>query len=732
MSAVVTFLGAVGAGMANEYGRRLNEAVGGMVARVAGREVTAPAGQADREAVARVLVAEARRDPGQARLLGSLMSGLPDDRTAEGPAPRSLRAPGGFFTDRREALTLLRKEATRKADGRPRVAVVFGLPGYGSSELAAFFGAKEAALYPDGTLYADLRGASAGTAPTASVLLRDFLLKLHVAPDRVPPATEDRAERLRALLGARRLLVVLDHAQSAAQVRPLITGAPGVFTIVVAARPLTGLDAVPVPVGPLKDRDARLLLGKLVSKQALTAARATLPAVLERCAGSPFALRAIAPQLAVPGPGSVRAVGPGSVPAPVPGSGASAGTGSDSGSGAAGEPNPVRSVTEELYRQLPPEQARLYRTAALRPWPALTAAAVAASAAVSEREAAQGLAELAERRLLEELPDGRYRFRPAIRAHAVEAATREDGLARCAAAVARAVDHYVRFAVRADFAALRERPHVDPLFDELGPGEYEDEGAALTALTAELGNVVESVLAAEEFGDFGAACRGTEALWAVQLKAGRHEAVLPALRAGVRAAEQRFPGTEMAGRMHTQLAFALMETPSGYDEAERELEAAADAEERAGHLRGQATVIESLGLLRLRQWRFAPALASFDVAGRLLDGIAATDRDARHLPRARALLERHRGRALRGLGRFAPARQRLAVALEFFRAPGTAEPYNEARVLTDQAETEYAAGDHATALRQVEEAAAILRGQQATAHLDYLDMIRRECLAGRA
>ncbi|MFJ2647426.1 tetratricopeptide repeat protein [Streptomyces sp. NPDC087420] len=706
VSAVVAFLGAVGAGMANEYGRRLNEAVGGMVARVAGREVTAPGGPADREAVARVLVAEARRDPGQARLLGSLMSGLPDPRTAQGPAPQSLRAPVRFFTDRREALARLRKEAERKADGRPRVAVVFGAPGYGSSEIPAYFGAQESKLYPDGTLYADLRGASAGTAPTASVLLRDFLLKLHVAAEHIPPATEDRAEYFRTLLGSRRLLVVLDHAQSAAQVRPLITGAPGVFTIVVAARPLTGLDAVPVPVGPLADRDARLLLGELVSKQTLAAARATLPAVLERCAGSPFALRAMAPYLAAPPPVPVA--------------------------DAAADGDPLRSVTEQLYRQLSPELARLYRMASLRPWPAMTAAPVAAAAGVSEQEAARMLAELAERQLLEELADVRYRFRPAIRAHALEAAAREDGLARCAAAVARTVEYYVRLAVRVDFAALRERPHVDPLFDELGPGEYEDEGAAIAALTAELGNLVESVLAAEEFGDFGTACRGTEALWAVQLKAGRHEAVLPALRAGTRAAEARFPGTEMAGRMHTQLAFALMETPSWYGEAERELEAAAAAEERAGHLRGQATVIESLGLLRLRQWRFAAALESFDAAGRLLDGIAATDRDAKHLPRARALLERHRGRALRGLGRFAPARQRLAAALEFFRAPATAEPYNEARVLTDQAETERDAGDYAAALRLVEEAAAILGAQKATGHLDSLDLIRRECLAGQA
>jgi len=201
---------------------------------------------------------------------------------------------------------------------------------------------------------------------------------------------------------------------------------------------------------------------------------------------------------------------------------------------------------------------------------------VAAAAGVSEGTAARTLGELAELQLLEVLPDGRYRFRPSVRTHASDAAVREDGLAECAAAVARTVDWFVRFAVQADYAALKERWHVGPLFEELGPGPYADEGAAITALLAELDNLVESVLAAEEFGDLDAACQGAEALWAVQLKAGRHETVLPALRAGARAADRHCPGTEMAGRMHTQLALALMEMPGYYEEAQRELVTAAE------------------------------------------------------------------------------------------------------------------------------------------------------------
>jgi hypothetical protein len=139
--------------------------------------------------------------------------------------------------------------------------------------------------------------------------LRHFLLKLHVPQEHIPPAAEDRVKLFRTLLDGRRLLVVLDHAQSAAQVRPLVTGAPGVFTVVVARRPLTGLDAAAVPVGPLTDKDARRLLTDMVGKQAVVAARAALPSVLERCGGSPFALRATALHLTSSAPGAARAAG---------------------------------------------------------------------------------------------------------------------------------------------------------------------------------------------------------------------------------------------------------------------------------------------------------------------------------------------------------------------------------------------------------------------------------------
>lgn len=709
LAAVTAVLGAVGAGTANEAGKWAWEAVGGLARRIAGREVPAPGRPDEREAVARLLVDGARRDPAHARALAQLMRAAPRPGTA-GSVPRLLPASVRFFTDRRNLLGRLDREGARKPDGRPRIVLLHGPEGIGTSALAVHWGCREVRRYPDGQLYADLRppGASAGTAPDAGAVLRRFLRQLGIPEGEVPPSFEDRIDLWRGQVTDRRLLVVLDHAHSAAQVRPLLTSAPGVFTVVVARRPLPGLDAVPVPVGPLADKDAVRLLTDLAGKPAVAAARAVLPSVLESCGGSPYALRAAAPRLAAPA--------------------AHAASGSDA----------VRTAVEDLYRELAPDAARLYRLLAQRPWPGIAPAAAAAAADIGEDTATRLLAELADRQLLESTdPDGhphRYHFRPTVRRHAEETARREDGVLAGAAAVRRTVDWYLRFAVRADRAALPQRWHLGPLYTALAPTPtptgtshpYSDGGQAVAALVAELGNLLEAVRAADESGDPDTVCQLCEALWAVQLKAGHHDELVPALRAGARSADAAYPGSRMAGRMHTQLALALTESQR-YEEAESELRAAARAEREAGHARGRATAVESLGLVRLRQWRFQEAYDLFDEAYGILAAVGDGDEGARDLPRARALLERHQGRALRGLGRRDEARERLETALRYFRAGG--EAYNTARTLTDLAETRLDAEYRAAALPLVEEAIAALAREKADYHLVHLRTLRERCVS---
>ncbi|MFC8701280.1 tetratricopeptide repeat protein [Streptomyces anulatus] len=102
---------------------------------------------------------------------------------------------------------------------------------------------------------------------------------------------------------------------------------------------------------------------------------------------------------------------------------------------------------------------------------------------------------------------------------------------------------------------------------------------------------------------------------------------------------------------------------------------------------------------------------------------------AADVPRARALLERHRGRALRGLGRLDEAQEHARRALAAFRANG--EAYNTARALTDLAEILLAAEEPAAALPLTDEAIRILSEENADQHVEYLRRLRERCTGPR-
>ncbi|MFE4613472.1 tetratricopeptide repeat protein [Streptomyces niveus] len=706
-------LGAVGAGMANEVGKRGLETAGGLVRRIAGREVVAPADPDQTALVARIVYDGVHRDPALARAWQVFARTVPLSGAGTTTARTRPELPPSsrFFTDRDDAMKVLDREASRAADGRPRIALLHGAPGMGTSALAVHWGVRRAAKwFPDGQVHVDLRGFSAGTALDGSSALRAVLRQLGVPDEEVPPTAQDRIVLLRSLVADRRLLMVLDHAYSAAQVRPLITSAPGVFVLVVAANALPGVDAVRVPVGPLAKRDAVRLLTDLTSKQVVSRARATLPAVLARCGGSPFALRAAA----------LRLTDEAAPAAQEP----SSRQGADA---AANADDPVRTAAEDAYRLLAPATARLYRLMSLQPWPAIGPDTASWIGETDTTEAERLLAELVAVHLLELDHDGRHFYRPAVRGHAEDTAHREDRAAGCAAAVTRAVAGHLDLALRAANAALPESWRVPPPpHDDTRPHpSYANRAEAMDTLVAERGNLLQAVHAAEEFGDFTTVVRLGQALWPLQLKAGHHEELLPALRLAARTADTHFPGTRAAGALNFQLAHTLGEL-ARHEEAETAARAAAANERAAGHVRGHASAVELLGLLRLRQWRYDEAYAGFDEAGRIYDTIGPGAEGERDLPRACALLERHRGRALRGLGNWEEARERLTVALRFFR--DTREAYNTARTLTDLAETSLDSGDPAGALPLIDEAVTALAAERASYQLAHLRALRESCL----
>ncbi|GAA0530729.1 ATP-binding protein [Streptomyces antimycoticus] len=701
VSALTAFLTAVGNGAAGEMGKQMLLSTGALVRRTLGRETPLPATPEGWEVLAREMHARLSGDPRRGGEWAILLRTLQDDDVALVPGA-GLPPATRDFTDRQAVLRRLKREATRAAAGRPRVALLYGPPGIGTSAVALHWGAEQIAQYPDGQFYVDLRDAAGESGLEPSAVVLRLLGQMGVEPEGIPPAESARVGLYRRLLAGRRALVVIDHASSAAQVRALVPATPDVFLLVVASGPALALEAERIEVPPLSDRDAVKMLRKVAGPEKVALAKPRMPSLLGHCAGNAFALKAAAMSLLAEEP-------------PLP---------EDVAESTAR--HPVHGMVRSACRRLRPETARLCRLTALGGWPAIDARLAGDTAAVGQEEAAGMLAEAADAQLVEALGDGRYRFRPEVRRVLADTAALEHGIPECSAAMSRALDGLLNRALHAAHAALPQSWRTEP-----APAQgtaYRDEAEGMAALLAETGNVVRAVSVAEEYQHIDTAMRMARALWPVQLKAGFWDEVLPALRIAARCADRHHADSRMAGALHFQLGHCLGELRL-WNEADRAVHTAAACERAAGHLRGEASSVEMLGLLKLNDWRYDAAYERFVEAERIYRRIAPGQEGAEDLPRALALAERHQGRALRGLGRLEESRVLLETARDFFAERG--EAYNQARALTDLAETLHDAGDHAGALTKIAEAERLLNPEKATPHLNHLARLRLSCQTPR-
>ncbi|MFF6868217.1 ATP-binding protein [Streptomyces sp. NPDC012450] len=532
--------------------------------------------------------------------------------------------------------------------------------------MARRLGAECRDLFSDGQFYVDLRESAGANGPEPAAVLLRLLCEMGVDPEAMP-ATEAGRERLyRRLTAERKMLVVIDHATFLAQVRGLVPATPDVFLlVVVSGRPLL-LEAEHVAVPPLSRRHAKQMVLKTVGRENVRRLGPEMRGLLDRCQGSPLALHVEARLLA----GGTSAPGQGTE---------------------VWWHHPVHATTERASLRLGPETVRLCRLTALGGWPSISAEIAAATVGGDdEEEAARMLAEAADVGLLELLPDLRYRFRPEIRRHLADTAAS---------------------------ASWRTEPDPEP------PDALRDESEGIAVLAAEVTNVVHAVSVAEERRQVATALRLARALWPLQLKAGHADEVLSALRVAVRCGEQNRTDERMTGALYFQLAHCLGELHR-WEQANRAARTAVAHERAAGHLLGEAPSVELQGLLCMNRWRFQEAHDRFVEAERIYRRIAPGQEGAEDLPRALALVERHRGRALRGLGRLDESRLLLEGAVTFFRQ--RPEAYNLARTLTDLAETLHDIGDDTAALAKITEAEALLT-PAAAPHLRYLATLRRRC-----
>ncbi|AXB41729.1 AfsR/SARP family transcriptional regulator [Amycolatopsis albispora] len=206
--------------------------------------------------------------------------------------PAQLPAGIGAVTGRHAELGEL--DGLLAEDAPSALSVVTGTPGVGKTALAVCWAQRVRDRFPDGQLYVDLRGyEDKPVAPTDA--LAGFLRALGVDRSAIPDDLDERAAAFRTLVDRRRMLVLLDNAGTAEQVRPLLPGGPACRTLVTSRDALAGLvvryGAHRIRLGALSGPDAAGLLRELLGEHAEAVGTTDLA---ELCAGLPLALRVMA------------------------------------------------------------------------------------------------------------------------------------------------------------------------------------------------------------------------------------------------------------------------------------------------------------------------------------------------------------------------------------------------------------------------------------------------------
>jgi tetratricopeptide (TPR) repeat protein/transcriptional regulator with XRE-family HTH domain len=364
----------------------------------------------------------------------------PRQQARQAARPAQLPASATSFTGRTDALKILDGMLPNSVDAPSGLLIllaVAGTAGVGKTALAVHWAHRVANRFPDGQLFIDLRGW-APDAPLRPIdALARLLPALGVPPDQVPTGVDEAAAMYRSHLAGRRMLVLLDNAASAEQVRPLLPGSGGCLVLVTSRDLLAGLvaneGAHRLVLHILSRAEAHDLMTSRLGAERTETEHHAVAQVAELCGHLPLALRIAAANLAARPTQRIADYAEQLRPRD-----------RLTALAAPGDPhNAVSAVFDLSYSRIPDPARRLFRLVGLAPGPDVTAEAAGALADIGAERAAPLLELLAGAHLVHEHAPGRYTHHDLLRHYANHRAHHEESAKERHAARERLFSYYL-------------------------------------------------------------------------------------------------------------------------------------------------------------------------------------------------------------------------------------------------------------------------------------------------
>jgi DNA-binding SARP family transcriptional activator len=334
------------------------------------------------------------------------------------------------------------------------IAAVTGTAGVGKTAVALHWAHHATDRFPDGRLYLNLHGHAPDRATHPIDALSVLLRALGTRPENIPVDIDEATAAYRAATRGRRILILLDNAAGADQIRPLLPAGSTSFAIITSRQRLTPLivtDGVRrIDLDALTPDDATALLRRILGPR-VDAEPAAATAIADACARLPLALRIIAANL-LDRPATrldeyateihrdrittMRVDGD--------------------------ETASVHAASDLSYTALDPDARRTLRYLGLVPGLTLPTDAVAALTSTTTAEADRILRRMHEACLVDRDPNGRYRCHDLLGDYAVARLAAEDASADTDAALDHLTGWYLTAVHRAAAVLYPHMLQLDP------------------------------------------------------------------------------------------------------------------------------------------------------------------------------------------------------------------------------------------------------------------------------